>query len=88
MADRGRGHRGGADPAQDEPGRRAAHVLGAERVDTALAVAAQAGRFDDGDLVSILDHLTDANTATSNVVAINETHSAQPGTGPWRRLGA
>jgi hypothetical protein len=38
--------------------------------------------------VSILDHLTDANTATSNVVAINETHSAQPGTGPWRRLGA
>ena len=65
-----------------------AHVLGAERVDTALAVAAQAGRFDDGDLVSILDHLTDANTGTSNVVAINETHSAQPGTGPWRRLGA
>jgi hypothetical protein len=65
-----------------------AHVLGAERVDTALAVAAQAGRFDDGDLVSILDHLTDANTETSNVVAINETHSAQPGTGPWRRLGA
>ena len=55
-----------------------AHVLGAERVDTALAVAAQAGRFDDGDLVSILDHLTDANTETSNVVAINETHSAQP----------
>ena len=78
MADRGRGHRRRADPAQDEPG----------RVDTALAVAAQAGRFDDGDLVSILDHLTDANTATSNVVAINETHSAQPGTGPWRRLGA
>ena len=66
-----------------------ARVLGPDRVDRALTVAAAAGRFDDGDLVSILDHLdrgTDADE--SNVVAIDEAHSAQPGTGPWRRLGA
>ncbi|WP_307829996.1 IS21 family transposase [Antrihabitans stalagmiti] len=62
--------------------------LGLERVDHALAVAATAGRFDDGDLVSILDHLGHEDSAPSNVVAIDEAHSAQPGTGPWRRLGA
>lgn len=65
-----------------------ARVLGAERVDRALTVAAKAGRFDDGDLVSILDHLASTRGAPANVVAIDETHSAQPGTGPWRRLGA
>jgi transposase len=66
-----------------------ARVLGSDRVDRALAVAAGAGRFGDEDLVSILDHLARSSEgAPSNVVAIDEAHSAQPGTGAWRRLGA
>jgi hypothetical protein len=40
-----------------------ARVLGADRVDAALAVAAVAGRFDDEDLVSILDHLARASAS-------------------------
>jgi hypothetical protein len=59
-----------------------ARVLGSDRVDRALAVAAGAGRFGDEDLVSILDYLARSDGGPSNVVAIDEAHSAQPGTGP------
>ena len=64
-----------------------AHVLGAGRVDQALAVAAVAGRFGDGDLASILDHLA-AAAQPGPVVVVDETHSTQPGTAGWGRVGA
>jgi hypothetical protein len=63
-----------------------ARALGAERVDQALGLAAIAGRFGDGDLASILDHLAAAGRPDELVIA-DETHSAQPGTGSWGRLG-
>lgn len=63
-----------------------AAVLGVGRVDEALGLAAIAGRFADDDLTSICDHLAGAGKVTDVVVA-DETHSAQPGTGSWRRLG-
>lgn len=64
-----------------------AHVLDAGRVDQALAVAAAAGRFGDGDLASILDHLA-AAAQPGPVVVVDETHSTQPGTAGWGRVGA
>jgi transposase len=63
-----------------------AAVVGAERVDAALGLAAIAGRFADGDLPSIIDHLA-AERAPGEVVIADETHSAQPGTAGWARLG-
>jgi transposase len=63
-----------------------AAVLGNERVDDALGLAAMAGRFADDDLASICDHLAGPGAATDVVVA-DETHSAQPGTGSWSALG-
>jgi transposase len=61
-------------------------VLGGQRVDEALGLAAIAGRFAEDDLASICDHLDTAGAATDVVVA-DETHSAQPGTSGWGRLG-
>ena len=63
-----------------------AAVVGADRVDEALGLAAIAGRFAEHDLASILDHLAGAGAPT-DVVAADENHSAQPGTGPWGRFG-
>ena len=62
------------------------HVVGAEHVDQALGLAAIAGRFGDGDLVSILDHLAAGATA-AGVVRADETHSVQPGTSGWAEFG-
>jgi transposase len=62
-----------------------AAALGADRVDQALGLAAIAGRFEEDDLPSILDHL--AAAPATNVVVASEAHSAQPGTSSWRRLG-
>lgn len=61
-------------------------VLGTERVDTALGLAAMAGRFADDDLASICDHL--AHGAAREHVVADETHSAQPGTARWAQLGS
>ena len=61
-------------------------VVGADRVDQALGLAAVAGRFGDGDLVSIADHLATA-AQPSGLVTADEAHSAQPGTGAWEVLG-
>lgn len=61
-------------------------VLGADKVEQALGLAAIAGRFGDDDLVSILDHLATAGAPT-DVVFADENHSVQPGTGPWGRFG-
>jgi hypothetical protein len=63
-----------------------AAVVGAAQVDAALGLAAIAGRFADADLASILDHLA-AEREIGEVVIADETHSAQPGTGGWARLG-
>jgi transposase len=63
-----------------------AAVVGPERVDQALGLAAIAGRFAEGDLPSILDHLATAGQP-SDVVGAAEAHSAQPGTSSWGRLG-
>jgi transposase len=63
-----------------------AAVVGAERVDAALGLAAIAGRFADGDLASIIDHLA-AEREIGGLVTADEGHSAQPGTGGWARLG-
>jgi hypothetical protein len=63
-----------------------AAVVGANRVDDALGLAAIAGRFADNDLVSIVDHLAGAG-APGDVVVADENHSAQPGTGSWGRFG-
>jgi hypothetical protein len=63
-----------------------AAVLGADKVDAALGLAAIAGRFADGDLASIIDHLA-AERETVGVVIADEAHSVQPGTSGWARLG-
>jgi hypothetical protein len=46
------------------------------------------GWFGDEDLVSILDYLDRSEGLRSNVAAFDGAHSAQQGTGAWRRLGA
>jgi transposase len=63
-----------------------AAILGAAAVDQALGLAAAAGRFDEADLGSILDHLA-LNGNPGDVVHVDESHSAQPGTGSWGRFG-
>jgi len=63
-----------------------AAVVGAGKVDAALGLAAIAGRFADGDLASIIDHLA-AERQVGEVVRADEAHSAQPGTSGWALLG-
>jgi transposase len=63
-----------------------AAILGIARVDQALGLAAAAGRFDEHDLGSILDHLGRHGPA-GDLFHVDETHSAQPGTSAWGRFG-
>jgi transposase len=63
-----------------------ATILGTAKVDQALGLAAAAGRFDEADLGSILDHLA-LHGDPGDLVHVDETHSAQPGTGSWGRFG-
>jgi transposase len=63
-----------------------AAILGEARVDQALGLAAAAGRFDEHDLGSILDHLS-RRGEVGDLVHVDETHSAQPGTSSWGRFG-
>ena len=63
-----------------------AAVAGTEAVDAALATAAEAGRFADGDLASILDHLA-RHERTEGPVVADEAWSVQPGTAAWAGLG-
>jgi hypothetical protein len=63
-----------------------AAVVGAATVDQALGLAAITGRFADGDLPAIVDHLAAAGAAGEAVTA-DEAHSAQPGTASWAALG-
>jgi len=63
-----------------------ATILGIANVDQALGLAAAAGRFDEHDLGSILDHLA-TRGEPGDLVRVDETHSAQPGTSSWERFG-
>jgi transposase len=63
-----------------------ATVVGADRVDTALGLAAIAGRFGEDDLASVIDHL-DAERAIGEVVTAGEAYFAQPRTAGRARLG-
>jgi hypothetical protein len=63
-----------------------AALLGAERVDEALGLAAIAGRFAEEDLASICDHLAHSG-GLEELICADEAHSAQPGTSSWGRLG-
>ncbi len=59
-----------------------AALVGAERTDAALGVAARAGRFAEGDLASIADHLATGASA-AGLVVVDEAGTTQPGTGGW-----
>lgn len=63
-----------------------ATLVGGGPVEEALGLAAIAGRFGEGDLASILDHL-EAGRAALDVMAADESHSAQPGTRSWEGFG-
>jgi transposase len=64
----------------------AAALVGSAVVDRALGMAALAGRFGEGDLASIVDHL-DRGRPAAELVAADEAFSAQPGTGAWEGFG-
>jgi hypothetical protein len=61
-------------------------LVGAARVDEALALAASAGRFADGDLASICDHLA-FHDADAGATVSDDAFSVQPGTGAWAGFG-
>jgi transposase len=61
-------------------------LVGVEPVDAALGLAAAAGRFGDGDLLSIVTHQSAGSPAAALVIP-DEEHSAQPGTSAWAALG-
>lgn len=63
-----------------------AAVYGNDTVDAALSAAAQAGRFAEGDLASILRHQQRAADPDRVVVPISERMSLQPGTSRWKEL--
>ncbi len=64
-------------------------LFGSGAVDDALGVAAMAGRFADGDLVSILEHRQAQDTVMEAFAAAvaDEAHSTQPGTTAWEGFG-
>jgi transposase len=62
-----------------------AKLFGDDAVDRALSTAALAGRFADGDLVSILEHQQQA--ATGEISRPSEHHTLQPGTSAWAHIG-
>lgn len=64
-----------------------AALMGTEQVDETLGLAAVAGRFDHGDLTSILDHLARGRPGL-DLIRADEAHSAQPGTSAWQGFGA
>ncbi|MFF7777519.1 hypothetical protein ACFZCG_24260 [Streptomyces tanashiensis] len=63
-----------------------ATVLGNDRVDQALGPAAPAGRFTDGDLLSILGHIA-VSKPVGEVVRADESHGIHTGTLGWQALG-
>ena len=63
-----------------------AALVDADTLDRALGTAALAGRFAEGDLASIVEHLG-RHGDSAEVVRADETHSAQPGTAAWEGFG-
>ncbi len=63
-----------------------AALVGRERVEAALATAAAAGRFAEGDLPSILDYLA-GRASGEGSTTLDEAFSVQPGTGAWEGFG-
>nr|WP_240730380.1 hypothetical protein [Egicoccus halophilus] len=63
-----------------------AAVYDQAEVDAALATAAKAGRFAEGDLASILRHRRRSN-GDGVVVPLVEGHSLQTGTSRWAEVG-
>jgi hypothetical protein len=60
-------------------------LFGSQQVDEALNRAAEAGRFGEDDLVSILSH--GQRSQALHVVHADESFSAQPGTSAWEGFG-
>jgi transposase len=63
-----------------------AMLVGAVQVDRALGLAAEAGRFADGDLESIVDHLRLLGEARRERLEVADD-TLQPGTGAWELVG-
>jgi len=64
-----------------------AALAGTAAVDAALGTAALAGRFGDGDLLSIVRHQAAASADGPAAVA-DEAYSVQPGTSAWAGFGS
>ncbi len=62
-----------------------ARITGPAPVDEALGQAAVSGRFAEGDLESIVEHL--ATASAGEVARASEDHSLQVGTAAWGALG-
>lgn len=60
-----------------------AALMGTGAVNDALGVAASAGRFADGALLSILTFHGTTNAGTHAAVTADEQHALQPGTAGW-----
>lgn len=63
-----------------------ASLVGNDLVDRALGIAATAGRFDEGDLESITEHLRIGDQAVVFAAAFDDANT-QLGTGAWERAG-
>jgi hypothetical protein len=63
-----------------------AALVGREPVEVALGVAATAGRFAEGDLASILDHLA-GRGPDEGLAHADEAFSIQASTGAWEGFG-
>ena len=63
-----------------------AALVGAAPVDRALGMAALAGRFEEHDVASIVEHLG-RHDAVEDLVSADEAYSAQPGTAVWEGFG-
>lgn len=63
-----------------------AALFGAAPVDRALGMAAMAGRFEDGDLASVVEHLG-RQGVVEDLVYADEAYSIQPGTASWDGFG-
>jgi hypothetical protein len=64
-----------------------AMLVGSDQVDRALGLAAEAGRFADGDLESIVDHLRLLGERSSERLEPDDD-TFQPGTSAWELVGA
>ncbi|GAB2823844.1 hypothetical protein GCM10022221_22430 [Actinocorallia aurea] len=61
-----------------------ADAVGPDIVDEVLGLAAIWGRFAEGDLPALCDHV--AATRRGTTMWVDEAYSIQPGTGGWAAL--